>query len=129
VPQILFKKEFHAAILAGRKTTTLRRWRACKLKPGDRVRVPGVGELTLSAVESVQWADLTEADAKADGFESLAELNKVIARIYPNMADDGKAWFRIRFGAPKPTPMAQLAAAVRAELDKAVRKSRSLPAQ
>jgi hypothetical protein len=126
VAQILFKKEFHAAILAGRKTTTLRRWRSCKLKPGDRVRVPGVGELTLSAVESVRWEDLTEADAKADGFETLAELNKVIARIYPDMEGDGKAWFRIRFGAPPPSRMAQLAGAVRAELDKAVQKSRSL---
>lgn len=127
MPQILFKKPFQEAILAGRKTTTLRRWRVCRLKAGDRVSAPGVGELILQAVEPVQWESLTDADARADGFASMSELTRVIRRIYPNLEQDGKSWFRIKF---RPSPAARkrrLAAAVRAELDKAVRGNGSLP--
>jgi hypothetical protein len=126
LPQILFKKPFKAAILAGRKTTTLRRWRVCRLKAGDRVRVPGVGELILQAVEPVEWESLTDADAQADGFESMSELSRVIRRIYPNLHGDGKSWFRIKFRAAAASRKRQLAAAVRAELDKAVRGNGSL---
>jgi len=147
LPQILFKKAFKAAILEGRKTTTLRRWRTCSLKAGDRVNAPGVGQLILKEVRAVTWETLTEADAQADGFASLAELNRVIRRIYPDLDRDGKTWFRIRFrlarGAPrakrpasgaakriavpplKPMPAnplaRQLAVLVRMQLDKAVR--------
>jgi hypothetical protein len=134
--QLLFKKAFHAAILSGRKTTTLRRWRSCRLNPGDHVKTPGVGTLVLDSVNSIEWDSLTDADAAADGFASLAELNRIIRRIYPDIANDGKSWFKLHFHLESPRPSKppkatqtivrkQLVAAVRAELDKAVHASGS----
>jgi hypothetical protein len=126
LPQILFKKPFKAAILEGRKTTTLRRWSACRLKTGDRLTSPGLGVLILQSVEPVEWEALTDADAQADGFASLADLNKAIRRIYPHLDGDGKTWFRIKFHLARAEKKQQLADAVRAELDKAVRDNGSL---
>jgi hypothetical protein len=134
--QLLFKKAFHPAILSGRKTTTLRRWRNCRLKPGDRVQTPGIGTLVVDSVCSIEWERLTDADASADGFASLAELNRIIRRIYPDIANDGKSWFKLHFHVEPARPAKppkdiqtivrkQLVAAVRAELDKAVHGSGS----
>jgi uncharacterized protein YqfB (UPF0267 family) len=128
----MFKKPFHAAILDGRKTTTLRRWAKCAFKSGDRVDCPGVGVLIVKGVKQIQWSDLGEADAKSDGFESLAELNAAIRKIYPkldaNLGGDGKAWFKLTFRRESPHPRAELAALIRRELDKAVHGNRSLSA-
>ena len=125
--RLFFKKLYHGAILEGAKTTTLRRWRKCRVQAGDAVDAPGVGKLIVKAVEPIEWKMLTEADARADGFKSLAELNRAIRRIYPNLDGDGKSWFKLTFHLAKqaagPAPPRQrLAAAVRAELDKAVRR-------
>jgi hypothetical protein len=127
LPLIRFKKQFHDAIACGRKTTTLRRWRKCRWQAGDLLTAPGVGSLMLEAVEAVDWTSLTDADARCDGFESMAELNRVIRRIYPDMDGDGKSWFRLRFHQERPSPRRQLAAVVIAELDKAVRGNGSYP--
>ena len=76
--------------------------------------------------------DLTKADAKADGFESLEALLKALAQIYPNCATDGRAWFRVVFSRDsKKMTLAEdarhrVARQIRAELDKAVRQSGSL---
>lgn len=134
MPQLRFKTVFHDAILAGRKTTTLRRWQNCRVGAGDRVYAPGVGWLVLDGVEEIEWDQLTEDDAKSDGFESLADLNRAIRRIYPKLDGDGKQWFKLRFHLhetaeipddPKSATRRELAAAVRAELDKAVQLNRS----
>lgn len=130
MPQLLFKKAFHAAILRGSKTTTLRRWRTCRVRAGDHVNVSSIGRLLIESVQSVRWESLTDADAKADGFASLVELNQVITRLYPNLESDGKSWFRVRFRMEKPADLGtqarkQLARSIRAELDKAVHASRS----
>jgi hypothetical protein len=129
--QLLFKANFKPAILAGRKTTTVRRWRECRLRVGQRVSAPGVGWLIIDGVQPIELDSLTEADAKSDGFDSLADLHRTIQKIYPDQQNDGKQWFKVRFSleghAPAKGPnKAQrlirhvLAAAVRAELDKAV---------
>jgi hypothetical protein len=89
------------------------------------VRAPGIGWLILEAAEPVQWETLGEADARADGFATLAEMDRAIRLIYPDLQEDGKSWFRLRFHLEPAEEMGQLAAAVRAELDKAVRDSRS----
>jgi len=127
LPLLQFKKTFKPAILEGRKTTTLRRWRSCKWRPGDRVTTPGVGALVLESVDQVQWDMLTDADARADGFASLAELAATIRRIYPKLDGDGKAWFKLKFHCEAVGLRQKLAAMVRAELDKAVRGNGSLP--
>ncbi len=127
MPQILFKKLFHRAILEGRKTTTLRRWKSCKLRAGDRLTAPGVGVLVVQKVEEIEWESLTEADAVSDGFQTLADLNAMIRKIYPELGGDGKSWFRLKFkgpGAESVGKRRKLASAVQAELDKAVRGKR-----
>lgn len=97
MPQLFFKKVFWDAIRAGRKTTTLRRWAKCRIHPGGRVYTLGLGWLTIGNVEIIEFESLGEDDAKADGFDSLAELKKAIDKIYPDYQTDGKQWYRIYF--------------------------------
>jgi hypothetical protein len=132
MPQILFKRRFIDAIRRGDKTTTLRRWKTCRLRAGSRAKVRGLGWLNILSCEKIDLEDLTEADAQADGFASLEELLKTLAQIYPNCAADGRQWFRVVFSleGPKATPAQdardRVARQIRAELDKAVRQSGSL---
>jgi hypothetical protein len=146
MPQIWFKKQFFDAIRDGRKTTTVRRWKSCAISAGDRVFSPGLGWLRVSACDRVELGDLKEADARADGFESLKELHKVLRRLYPKQSGDGRKWYRIRFrldgkgisapasrakrrkkaGAANGSAKIRLAERIRLELDKAVRASGSL---
>jgi hypothetical protein len=132
MPQILFKKQFLDAIRRGDKTTTLRRWKSCHLQAGCRARVPGLGWLNIISCDKIDLKDLTEADALADGFESLKALRKTLAQIYPNCATDGRHWYRVVFTpeGPKSSPAEdarnRLVRQIRAELDKAVRQSGSL---
>jgi len=132
MPQILFKRRFIDAIRRGDKTTTLRRWKSRRLRAGTRAKAPGFGWLNILSCEEVNLKDLTEADAKADGFASLKDVMKTLAQIYPNCASDGRHWFRVVFSpeGPKTTPAqaarARVARQITAELDKAVRQSGSL---
>jgi hypothetical protein len=132
MPQILFKRRFIDAIRRGDKTTTLRRWKSCRLHAGDRARVMGLGWLNILSCEKIALKDLTEADALADGFKSLKDLQKTLAQIYPNCANDGRQWFRVVFspegkkGIPAQDARHRVAHQIRAELDKAVRQSGSL---
>lgn len=151
MPQLLFKREFQAAIREGRKTTTLRRWKSCRLKAGMTVSAPSVGNLRIKSCDQIEFKSLKQADARADGFGSLAELRKVLQELYPDQAHDGRQWYRIAFelipAAPlktKPTAARRssnrkkarqqlmdpdrkrLARRITAELDKAVRQTGSL---
>ena len=144
MPQLLFKKEFFDAIRRGRKTTTLRRWKSCWLAAGSRVHTPGLGWLRIISCDNAKLEKLTRADARADGFDSLAKLHATLERLYPDQKQDGKQWFRIVFQLERdgqaPAPAAdkklrrglagkaktRLARRIRVELDKAVRRSGSL---
>lgn len=144
MPQLLFKKEFFDAIRRGRKTTTLRRWKSCWLEAGGRAHVPGLGWLRIISCDRAQLEKLTRADARADGFDSLAQLHAALQRLYPDQKGDGKQWFRVVFQLERdgqvPAPPAdkksrrglagkqktRLARRIRDELDKAVRRSGSL---
>jgi hypothetical protein len=139
--QLLFKKCFHPLIAQGRKRATIRRWVRCSLSAGQRVFSPGVGGLIIASCQMIQLDDLTDSDAAADGFDSLAELKSTLRRLYPQADCDGKHWYRIRFEVERKTPAAaparaaksanpsaarrRLASEVRAQLDKAVGRARS----
>jgi hypothetical protein len=56
--------------------------------------------LVVQKVEEIEWESLTEADAVSDGFETLADLSAMIRKIYPDLAGDGKSWFRLKFRPP-----------------------------
>jgi hypothetical protein len=95
--QLLFKKIFWDAIRDGSKTTTLRRWTSARLRAGQRAFSPGIGWLKIEAVDPIDLARLREDDAKADGFENLAEMKRMLRQLYPNQARDGRQWFRVAF--------------------------------
>ena len=47
--QLFFKKPLQEAIRAGRKRTTIRRWKTAGLRAGDRTYAPGLGWLRIDA--------------------------------------------------------------------------------
>lgn len=95
--QLFFKKALQAAVLAGTKTTTIRRWDRARLKSGGRAWAPGVGWLSIDLVERITLSTLTADDARADGFPSVTALRAVLKECYPDTRSDGKKWYRIRF--------------------------------
>ncbi len=92
-----FLKQYRPLVIAGSKTATLRRWKRPMLRCGQTVTSPGIGNLRIASVKMVQWKNLTEADARADGFNTLDDLHRAVNRIYPKMATDGRSWFKIGF--------------------------------
>ena len=132
MPQILFKRQFIDAIRRGDKTTTLRRWKSCRLSAGSRAFAPGVGWLKILSCREINLKDLTAGDAQADGFASLSELLITLGQIYPNQKTDGRRWYRVAFhpedqdSASPRNARKRLARQIRADLDKAVRQSGSL---
>lgn len=96
--QLLFNKCFWKAIHDGTKRTTIRRWRTARLKAGQRAFAPGVGWLIIESVEQLDDLDaLGDADARADGFETIDQMRQALAAIYPSQAGDGRQWFRVAF--------------------------------
>ena len=94
---LLMKKRFFEDIRSGAKTTTLRFWRRCHLRGGSLQTVPGLGKIRIDAAEPVELNALTDDDARADGFESLEGLARVLGELYPPEKREGRRLYRIRF--------------------------------
>ena len=94
---LLFKKKFLPAIRAGQKTQTIRLWKYCRMRAGQRSYIPGVGYIRISAVDEVELAQLTDADARPDGFDSADQLRAEIAQLYPQQLAAGYRAYRIVF--------------------------------
>src|SRR4051812_35715484 len=97
MPQLFFKGHLQDAIRNGTKRTTIRRWPRPMMQAGQRAYVPGLGWLDIEAVDCIELNDLRAGDARADGFESVRALRKVLFALYPDHARDGKLWFRVAF--------------------------------
>ena len=95
--QLFFKKPLQTAIREGRKRTTIRRWDRPRLRAGQEAFAPGLGWLAIDRVEAIELERLADADARADGFDSLDDLTVVLHQMYPDHASDGKRWFRVCF--------------------------------
>ena len=95
--QLFFKKPLQDAIREGRKRTTIRRWAKPLLRAGGEAYAPGVGWLAIESVEPVELEHLSDADARADGFETRTGLVATLDALYPDQAGDGKRWFIVRF--------------------------------
>jgi len=94
---LLFKKRFLDAIRRGEKTQTIRLWKHRRMKAGQRSYIPGAGPIRVLAVDEVSLDQLTDADARPDGFDSADQLREEIARLYrPEVAGAYRA-FRVLF--------------------------------
>ena len=100
---LLFKKKFLGAIRAGEKTQTIRLWRHRRMRAGQRSYIPGAGYIQVSAVEPVEIDQLTDADARPDGFETADALRAEIARLYPHHLSDGYRAYRVTFSLAPPS--------------------------
>lgn len=97
---LLFKKRYFEGIRRGEKTTTLRYWRHRRARPGSVHTVPGLGKIAIHDVRVVDWADLTDADAQADGYESLDALRDALEEMYPSTSRNGRELYLVRFRYP-----------------------------
>lgn len=94
---LLFKKKFLDAIRSGRKTQTIRLWKACRLRTGGLCYIPGVGYTRVTDIAVVKLEELTDEDAQLDGFDSAAALLHEINHLYADRVRDGYRAYRIRF--------------------------------
>lgn len=78
---LLFQKRFHAGLVDGAVRLTFRLWPTARVKVGGRYRVHPIGVVEVDAVERVTVGAITEADARAGGFGSRAELLAYLAPV------------------------------------------------
>jgi hypothetical protein len=94
---LLMKKRFFDAIRSGRKTTTLRFWKTCRVRPGSAHTVPGLGKIHVEAVSEVDLRELRDEDARRDGFSSVRELRAELRKMYPQAHRAGRKLYLLRF--------------------------------
>lgn len=87
---MLFDKAALTGIAAGRINLAFRRWRRPTVRQGGTLR-SRVGVLSIDAVSIVRLRDISAADAKRAGFDSLSAL-----RAELDKRDEGKL-YRIEF--------------------------------
>jgi hypothetical protein len=104
---LLFKKKFLDLICRGEKTQTIRIWPHRKMRVGQRSYIPGVGYIRIVAVDAVKLNDLTDDDARLDGFSNLCDLLDEIQRLYPNGLTGGQQAYRVRFSLLSPAEQQQ----------------------
>jgi hypothetical protein len=96
---LLFKKKFLEAIAAGTKCQTVRIWPKRRMRAGQIEFIPGLGRVRVTAFEAVRPEDLTEDDARLDGFASRAALLEELRTLYGARLTTIPC-FRIRFTYP-----------------------------
>lgn len=94
---LLFKKKFLEALRDGTKTQTVRFWKVCRFRAGQRSYIPGVGYIWGTAVDPVRLDELTDADARLDGFSSASALLAEIQALYAEQLAEGYQAYRLRF--------------------------------
>ncbi len=110
---LLFKKKFLPAIRSGEKTQTIRLWPFCRMKAGQRSYIPGAGYIRILAIDTVKLAELTDDDARPDGFASAESLRNELQTIYAAQLAKGEQAYRIRFQLMPPEEQAAAIAARR----------------
>ena len=96
---ILLKKKFLDLVRSGAKRQTIRVWPRRRLRPGQREFIPGLGRIRITAFERVSPEDLTDEDARLDGFASREALLAELAALYGDRLSEVPC-FRIRFTYP-----------------------------
>ncbi len=101
---LLFKKRFLQAIREGKKTQTIRLWKWRRMRAGQRSYIPGAGHIVVEAVDEVDLADLTDDDARPDGFDTADALRAELQTLYPEQFEAGYRVYRVRFCLVEPPP-------------------------
>jgi hypothetical protein len=87
----MFSRKYLEELLNGSKLATVRAGNV-KYRPGDIVLVHCgglvLGRAKITRVERKKLIDLSEEDARKDGFSSLQELLKALRQHYPNLKRD-----------------------------------------
>lgn len=94
---LLFKKKFLDALRDGTKTQTVRLWKVCRFRAEQRSYIPGVGYIWITAVDRVRLDELTDDDARLDGFSSAGALLAEIQALYAEQLAAGHQAYRVRF--------------------------------
>jgi hypothetical protein len=98
---MLFKERFLEGIRDGSITLAFRRWRRPSVRTGGTLLTP-VGQLSILSVAPIDPNQISEADARAAGYESLAALQEEL-----NRRPDGTI-HRIELGAVREDPRVRL---------------------
>ena len=99
---LLFKKKFLDAIRCGEKTQTVRLWRYCRMRAGQRSYIPGVGYIRIDTIDQVSISALTDEDARRDGFASADALRSELDDLYAEQIAKGHQAYRIIFAVLPP---------------------------
>ena len=91
---MLLKLELLEAIKAGKVDLVFRRWSRPSVKPGGTLKTK-LGVMSIGAIDDMDPADVTEADARRAGFGDLAEFRKWLDTMKP-----GHLFQRIGVGFP-----------------------------
>jgi len=94
---LLMKKQFFDAIRTGRKTTTLRYWRRRMVSADSVHTIRGLGRVHIDSITKVAPSDLTDGDAQADGFDTLAQLSETLDGLYPPADRRDRQLYKVSF--------------------------------
>ena len=98
---MLFKRHALDGLADGTITVAFRRWARPRVRAGGQLRT-AVGVLAVDAVDEMDFADITEDDARRAGFASLPDLLDDLAT-----QREGRV-FRIALRVAGPDPRAEL---------------------
>ena len=100
---LLFKKKFIEAIRSGSKTQTIRLWKYCRMRAGQRSFIAGVGYIRIESVEPIELANLTDTDAVLDGFPTADALRAELCELYSADVLAKLTPYKIRFSVYPPS--------------------------
>jgi hypothetical protein len=98
---VLFKRDVLDGLADGTITVVFRRWARPRVRAGSQLRT-AVGVLAVDAVDEMNFADITEDDARGAGFSSRAALLDDLAT-----QRDGRV-YRIALHVAGPDPRVEL---------------------
>ena len=79
---MLLKLELLEAIKAGKVDLVFRRWSRPSVKAGGTLKTK-LGLMSIGAIDDMDPAEVTEADAKRAGFKDVADFHKWLDTMKP----------------------------------------------
>lgn len=98
---IKFKSQFYNQVINKQKTQTIRYWKSCKLKTGDKI-ICDFGYNKINAIiEKITiktFNEITDEEVIHDGFNSKIELLNTLKKCYIDF-EENKKLYLIKFTA------------------------------